>query len=163
MSRWLGLLVLFASQGCCTTLVWSSGVPRVHAEELLGAAVGPDGELHVGVAMSNGDERLYRHPLGARDEVHLFRELEREGDWRGAAGPSAETPPRVELTAGSVLVYDADGEKPIAWLNVPDDGGVDWSRPGAWAGVVVTPIAVAVDVATCPLQALFLLFFWPKC
>ena len=60
---------------------------------------------------------------------------------------------------GTLEIVSAAGER-RGFVGHPGTGDVDWIRPGTWLCVVATPVTVAVDVVTFPVQAIFFLFFF---
>jgi hypothetical protein len=63
------------------------------------------------------------------------------------------------------LVDDSKVDDPLAKLSMflPEEGDVNWIHPGAWLCVLATPVTVAVDVVTFPIQLVYILTHLPHC
>lgn len=65
--------------------------------------------------------------------------------------------------SGSVFVVPGHDPERVVQAWCADRGSIDWTAGLTWATVAATPVSVAVDVVTFPVQLVMWCFVWPTC
>jgi hypothetical protein len=186
--RLAALALLLPLAGCFTMGTWANP-PKIAPARLTGATIDAQGALAVGVEWSDGREIVYRQwaiyrgpEEGGGMGLVMAKALDRSemprfdhapssngvrievASWHpveiGGSGPLTIV---VDPGSGSSLeIVDQDGKK-RGFVEFSARGGIDWLDHGTWFRVVFTPVAVALDVVTLPIQAILLLFAAPRC
>ncbi len=174
-------LVTLMACSCATSAVRDLRT-YTHVERILDASEPSKGTFLVALRLSNGDEAVYLLSLGDTHSTELLPPLH---DWAGSLPPSIssftvfdpaptnESPagPLRRLHAGDSSRRDRKVSAGDDWVLVADRSTdshaaarviaakeLDWSsgRNYAFVGLIVP--ASAVDIVTCPIQALYVMY-----
>lgn len=185
-ARLLAFALLLPASGCCTIALWE-GAPRIEPARLTGATVDPRGVLTVGLEWSDGRIVAYRETsscsglveggslclvmtkaLDAADAPRFDHAPSAHGDrieiadWRpieiGGSGLVAIV---VDRSSGSALEIIGDDGAKRGFVGLAQRDSIDWVHPGTWLRVVATPVTVAVDAVTYPIQVIVIFFHAP--
>ena len=186
-TRWLrvvrgvALAVFLSSSGCVTALTWEAA-PRVRAERLLGARVDDERRLEFGVELNDGRRIAYRQSRDGKNLINFMMEPiagvdagqvawtcspDEHGAVKLRPAPSIVSEavdPELSVREGyaKLIVLDTGDPKTTQWVTLPEAGEIRGWHPGTWLCVVATPVTVAVDVVTFPVQYLLFLFLHPN-
>lgn len=176
--RFAATVSVFAEFGCCCTPGLWRLAPRHEATRLLDARVNRADHAEFDVELRNGDLRTvdqwdWDHPLlrtCVADARYIslppWDNLRRE-PYEIVSFPASLDPATVAAgtplspdAAAIVELHDALNRPRYVWITPSPDGPIRWGHPGSWLCAAATPVTFVVDVATLPVQAIVVNFFF---
>lgn len=157
-----------------TGMLWSEAPPRWIPSSVVGASVSDDRRsIHIGIEYVDGMRSCYSFPISLESEAEfsslLFLEPVDSKYLASLLPLPVILPPRedagatrhqmflgatavgMEVDGGHVEFLPFNGGAWVDSSSIPDAYDINWRHPGTYACIVLTPLAITVDVIMLPV------------